>query len=655
MNKNDHQTRVALKAQTEVMGIGDGEPLGDGQFRAIVSVFDVVDSQGDVIRPGAFAHSIEQWKAGQPLPILYSHRWEDPYDNIGEVTDMQETAEGLEIAAQLDMSNPTAVQAFKLLKDRRCREFSIAGEESDVEYVEDADDPYGGYWNVKQFDLIEISICLRGSNPETRLLETKAQNAPADTDTADTFVRDMSRDDLASLVRDVLESKLAEQHTTETADETATPSTQTEPEPQDLPDLTAWAADMEAQLMKGTSQMSAKTELSEALTRIKAIATKAQTENREFTAQENRTIIDLREQAEQAKKALATETAARKAVEDMLGDSTKAEATAHGTTTYKSAGEAFVHSDNYRAFKALPSSNHVSIPSTVAKADPVIDTSNNAKIPHWMPGYVDLTYPQHNVFLDLITRGTTTSSYVAYRQLVANENNAAIVPETGKKPLSSLAMADAEARDWTVADGFKVTTQELKDDGIIAEVINNTLIRDLDEFKESVIIGGDASTDPHAPTGILDTEGLEKVAFDTDVVTTVRKALSRLTRIHTNVEAIVMNPADAEKVDLLQNKNGDYLGNGPFALGPARLWGVPIVECAYVPEGTALMGDFKTVHLYNHDPLEIQAFTQNEDDAMHNLVYMRAEERDMLFIREPRRIALMDIKTGVSAASKKGE
>ena len=55
------------------------------------------------------------------------------------------------------------------------------------------------------------------------------------------------------------------------------------------------------------------------------------------------------------------------------------------------------------------------------------------------------------------------------------------------------------------------------------------------------------------------------------------------------------------------------------------------------------MGDFSTVQLLNYVPLTIEAFNQNEDDARHNLTYVRAEERNMLFIREPKRLAVVKL------------
>ena len=267
-----------------------------------------------------------------------------------------------------------------------------------------------------------------------------------------------------------------------------------------------------------------------------------------------------------------------------------------------------------------------------------------------LPGYTDVTYPQPNVFLDLITRGSTDSPYIKYRQLISVTSAAASVNENAEKPLSQLGTQMAEAKEWTCADGFKVTNQELHDDGIISTLINQTLMRNLNAYLEKTILNGDSSTDV-AQKGILNTTGTQQVAFDTDIFTTARHAKRVLSAIGTNIQAIVLNPEDNETIDLTKDKQDRFYGQGPFSMGPSTLWGIPRIESQALPKGTAVMGDFSTVQLLNYVPLTIEAFNQNEDDARHNLTYVRAEERNMLFIREPKRIAVIKLSGSTSSDS----
>ena len=83
MHRNDmrplsESRRKTLLAKSEPMGVGNGQSLGEGKFTAVVSTFNVVDSQGDMMLPHAFDDSIANFRAGKTIPILFSHNWTDP-------------------------------------------------------------------------------------------------------------------------------------------------------------------------------------------------------------------------------------------------------------------------------------------------------------------------------------------------------------------------------------------------------------------------------------------------------------------------------------------------------------------------------------------------------------------------------------------------
>lgn len=578
--------RMTLRTKSEVMGLGGDKSLGEGKFTAVVSTFDVVDSQGDVMKPGAFDDSIAKFQAGMVIPILFAHKWDDPQANIGVITGMRQTATCLEIDGQLDLSSPNGLQCFKLLKDGRIHEFSVGG---DAHYGPSIDQAHGDCaWPIEKFDLCEVSLCLRGANPETRLVSTKSDDPPNDTgqqdmkpdstegsepDGSGPFSMQFDRDELRNLIREVMheeQSQAEPAEPDEPADSTEIAS---------LPDLTAWAAEMETQLIsEGDSDMSMKQELQDAITRVKAIAATAQGEGRAFTTEENDEIIALRAKVDDLKARIAKEHEASEALKSMLAKSEPSDdVSGKKTVVAKSIGEAFVNTDAYRAFKSATTPDRT--PVRIAKSqirvksdpNPISTALPGAVNPTVLPGYTDVTYPAPNVFLGLITRGSTNSGYVRYRQLISVTNKAAAVKEGAVKPLSELGTQMAEAKEWTCADGFKVTNQELHDDGIISTLINQTLMRNLNEYLEKTILNGDSNTDV-AQKGILNTTGTQQVAFDTDIFTTARHAKRVLSAIGTNIQAIVLNPEDNEAIDLMQDKQGRYFGQGPFSMGPNMLW-----------------------------------------------------------------------------------
>ncbi len=162
-------------ARVKAAGVADG--LAEGQFLALVSVFGNEDSMGDVVRPGAFTETLAEWSAkGDPIPVIWSHNWGDPFAHLGTVVRATETLEGLEVLGQIDDLgvNPTADQVYRLLKGRRVTQFSFAYDEIESAWVKDDENRWGGYWELRKLRLHEVGPCLVGANQETELLAAKA-------------------------------------------------------------------------------------------------------------------------------------------------------------------------------------------------------------------------------------------------------------------------------------------------------------------------------------------------------------------------------------------------------------------------------------------------------------------------------------------------
>ena len=153
-----------------------------GTVTALVSAFGVVDSYDEEIMPGAFEKTLEKF-GDDPIPILWNHEWGVMDAHLAEAKG-EETDEGLVVEMQFDMDDPTSVKAFRLLKSRRIKEFSIGGfEPSDG--IRRVEKDGRTVWQVYEFELVEISLVLRGANPETRLIDVKsaAELVAATTDT----------------------------------------------------------------------------------------------------------------------------------------------------------------------------------------------------------------------------------------------------------------------------------------------------------------------------------------------------------------------------------------------------------------------------------------------------------------------------------------
>lgn len=183
------------RASAPIHGLKTLAVDADGTFEAVVAVFGNVDLGGDRIAPGAFTKSLARWdESGDPIPVIWSHQWDDPFNHIGEVTAARELYPGddrlpegirdlggLWVRGRLDMEEPKARQAWKLLKKRRTREFSFAydvmpdGERRASDGVND----------LVELDLIEVGPTLKGMNPATQLLDVKSAIGSHSTGTSD--------------------------------------------------------------------------------------------------------------------------------------------------------------------------------------------------------------------------------------------------------------------------------------------------------------------------------------------------------------------------------------------------------------------------------------------------------------------------------------
>ncbi|MGJ3228912.1 HK97 family phage prohead protease [Micromonospora aurantiaca (nom. illeg.)] len=167
-------------APARIKAAGKADGLGDGEFEAIVSVFGNVDSYGDVVMPGAFVDVLDEWKAkGDPIPVIWSHNWYDPFAHIGTVMEAKETDLGLWVKGLVDLDPEarTAAQVYRLLKGRRVTQFSFAYDIADASWAErDGQDVY----ELRKFGaLYEVGPCLVGANQETELIAAKARQLAA--------------------------------------------------------------------------------------------------------------------------------------------------------------------------------------------------------------------------------------------------------------------------------------------------------------------------------------------------------------------------------------------------------------------------------------------------------------------------------------------
>lgn len=405
-----------------------------------------------------------------------------------------------------------------------------------------------------------------------------------------------------------------------------------------------------------------KTQRADALKAARDIVDAAKAEERDLTDDESSTIEakmaevdDLDEKIEKAAKSAGLVARLTSIKEPAPVGDPEAPAAKSG-----SLGDRFVKSEAFKGFRE-------SHPSGVGSGTPIrieakglggledlgigtkatIDSTTGQIATQREPGYRNyLPVDEPLSFLDIITTGTTDQAYSEYAQVVAENDNAAIVAEGALKPLSDVETAKQESKAYTYADGFDITNQTLADDGALAAFMESRIRRHvLGVVEQKVFNGTGAGTEPE---GIMNTTGTLAQAFSTDVVTTLARSLEKFEANNGNVDAqaIVMNSTDVWDLRLLREDGatGPYLLGNPLQQGPIPTpWGVPIIRSNKLAAGTALVGRFDSVHFLQLEALNVLAFNQHKDYAQRNMVYVRAELRGRQLFYAPREVVVADL------------
>jgi HK97 family phage major capsid protein len=222
---------------------------------------------------------------------------------------------------------------------------------------------------------------------------------------------------------------------------------------------------------------------------------------------------------------------------------------------------------------------------------------------------------------------------VEYVRLGAHTNAAAAVAEatatsgsSGEKPESTLVTAAVQETVKTIAHWIPATRRALSDAPQLRDLIDAFLRYGLAEEVEDQIINGSGVGENL--TGVLNTSNTSSQAFDTDLLTTYRKAKTKVALLgRARATAYVIHPNDMEDLDLLTDNEERYYFGGPIGGGVPRLWGIPVVESEAMTEGTAMVADWRLAVLWDRMRTAIYMSDSHSDFFVRNLLAILAECR----------------------------
>jgi HK97 family phage prohead protease len=157
-----------------------------GTFRGYASVWDVVDSMGDVVMKGAFKRTL---KDNKQFPLLWSHNLMEP---IG-IIEAKEDSRGLAVQGQLNVDVQRGREIRSLM-----RQGAVTGLSIGFQTVRDEQDKETGYRHLTEAKLWEISPCVFQACPGALAGEVKTEITEPGEDTEHSNLTPAVKDKLSN-------------------------------------------------------------------------------------------------------------------------------------------------------------------------------------------------------------------------------------------------------------------------------------------------------------------------------------------------------------------------------------------------------------------------------------------------------------------------
>lgn len=257
---------------------------------------------------------------------------------------------------------------------------------------------------------------------------------------------------------------------------------------------------------------------------------------------------------------------------------------------------------------------------------------------------------------DLIPSLPTGSNAVEYMRQNVFTNNAAPQGTTAGVGGGELATKGQSNITWelvqktipTIAHWVPASRQILSDAPMLQGLIDQDLTYGLDLESDAQLLNGDGTG--QNMTGLLVDTGVSSVGqiaagtaaddVPAAMIDHIRSAITVCqTNEYYNINGVVLNPLDFEKLEKAKATDGHYILM-PFAATnsqPSSIWRVPVIITNAMPEGSFLLGDWTMgAKIRDRESTSVRVAEQHGDLFVKNGVVVLAEERYVLTIPRPK-------------------
>lgn len=393
--------------------------------------------------------------------------------------------------------------------------------------------------------------------------------------------------------------------------------------------------------------------MKEQIEKAKAVAELAANEGRSLNADEKLII----ETAIEGAKAVKADNELRKAI-DSLGHELS-DVKPEIINNAKTPGEKMIADPSFKTWlneanrngtpdvKSLPNSPTVQVGGLKATLLGNSDTSAGALVTNDRYQPVAQAFGRPITAVNLVTIGSTTSDLVEFaraQRITGGQSVNAAVPTAEGDPAaeSTITFVKDTAAVRDIRHFIPASTRALADAAQLETLANNFLTYGIQEEIEDQLVNGNGSGENW--TGIFNTGYVQAQAFDTDIITSIRKAIRKVNTVgNSNPSAVLVHPEDNEKIDLLLDANDNYLFGGPATASIPTIWGLPRVVSQAVPVGNAIVGDFRKAIIWERQPLTVSMYPQHSDYAIKGLVAMVGTVRAAMGVLHPEAFCTVDL------------
>lgn len=238
---------------------------------------------------------------------------------------------------------------------------------------------------------------------------------------------------------------------------------------------------------------------------------------------------------------------------------------------------------------------------------------------------------------DLMPLGRTNSNLVQYTKENVFTNSAGPqvsgtspdVFENVNKPESGITFTLANAPVVTLAHFIPVSRQVLDDAPQLQSYVDGRLRYGLKLEEEDQLLNGNGASGNIS--GVLNTGNFtayNRAATGDTKLDALRKAITQAQLSEYAPDAIVINPADWEAIELLKATDGQFVVSNPVAMMAPTIWGLRVVPTNSITAGTFLVGAFTMgAQIWDRMDAAVQISYEDGDNFKKNMATLLAEER----------------------------